>query len=87
MDASSLRDSAGIMSGKGDKPRPLGVSREQFDQNWDKVFLKEIPEHDNPLEGGAVRFWEHHCSFNGRHMVQVGHPCNWCGEYEDGTLD
>ena len=24
--------------GKGDKPRPLGVPMEQFDNNWDSIF-------------------------------------------------
>jgi len=26
--------------GKGDKPRPLSVPKEQFDNNWDKIFNK-----------------------------------------------
>ena len=87
------------MNGKGDRRRPMNVSQENFATNWEKAFksnpsphtayrqLREVPEHDNPLEGGVQQLWEHHCSFNGRHMVQVGHPCNWCGEYEDGTID
>lgn len=30
--------------GKGDKPRPLGVSMEQFDNNWNSIFKnKEKP--------------------------------------------
>ena len=24
--------------GKGSKPRPLGVDKETFDNNWDKIF-------------------------------------------------
>ena len=31
------------MSGKGSKPRPLSISKEQFDSNWDKIFMKEKP--------------------------------------------
>ena len=27
--------------GKGDTPRPLGVSLEDFDNNWDKIFNKD----------------------------------------------
>jgi len=26
--------------GKGDTPRPLGVSMEQFDDSWDRIFNK-----------------------------------------------
>ena len=26
--------------GKGDKPRPLGVSMEEFDRNFDAIFKK-----------------------------------------------
>lgn len=28
------------MSGKGSKPRPLSVKKDQFDKNWDKIFKK-----------------------------------------------
>jgi hypothetical protein len=28
--------------GKGDKPRPLGVSLEQYDNNWDAIFKKPV---------------------------------------------
>ena len=28
------------MSGKGDKPRPLSVPRDEFDRAWDRVFGK-----------------------------------------------
>jgi len=28
--------------GKGDKQRPLGVPKEQFENNWDAIF-KKIP--------------------------------------------
>lgn len=75
---------------KGSKPRPLGISREQFESNWDKVFLKEVPEHDNPTEGGM---WVHDCTMermpfeHGGHgdnyiATAKGYPCNWCGKYE-----
>jgi hypothetical protein len=29
--------------GKGDTPRPLGVPKEQFDNNWDAIFKKPNP--------------------------------------------
>jgi hypothetical protein len=73
------------MNGKGDKPRPLGVSQEQFGQNWDRIFLKEIPDHDNAPEGGAM--WVHHCTVEGPHMVGKNQPCSWCGMSEDGKYD
>jgi len=28
------------MNGKGDKRRPIEVSKEQYDKNWDKIFKK-----------------------------------------------
>jgi hypothetical protein len=27
--------------GKGSKPRPLGVSQEEFNNNWDNIFKKD----------------------------------------------
>ncbi len=30
------------MSGKGSKPRPLSVSTEEFDNNWDRIFGKKV---------------------------------------------
>ena len=80
------------MNGKGDKPRPICVSRQVYEDNWDRIFSKllnpndPIYENDNPVEGGP-EMREHHCGVNGRHMVEAGCPCNWCGEYEDGTTD
>ncbi len=29
------------MNGKGDKPRPLSVPREQFETNWESAFGKK----------------------------------------------
>ena len=35
------------MSGKGSRPRPLTVSKKQFDENFDRIFGKrEDPEED-----------------------------------------
>lgn len=28
-------------NGKGDKPRPLSIPLEQFDNNWDSIFKKK----------------------------------------------
>ena len=32
------------MAGKGSKPRPLSVSQEPFDENWDRIFNKSQRE-------------------------------------------
>lgn len=32
--------------GKGDKPRPLSISQEEFDAKWDAIFNKPIKEKD-----------------------------------------
>ena len=29
--------------GKGDRQRPLGVPKEQFENNWEKIFKNGIP--------------------------------------------
>lgn len=36
-------------SGKGSKPRPLGVSQEEFDNNWDNIFKKDKSRDKNIL--------------------------------------
>lgn len=28
-------------NGKGDKPRPLGIPLDKFDNNWDSIFKKK----------------------------------------------
>ena len=30
--------------GKGDQQRPLGVPKEQFDNNWDAIFKKKLAD-------------------------------------------
>ena len=69
------------MNGKGDKPRPLGVSKEQFDHRWDQVFLKEIPEYN------LTETWSHRCKVNGLFEVGISENCSWCGQGEDGSFD
>ena len=32
------------MSGKGSSPRPFGVDKKTFDDNWDKIFGKKTPK-------------------------------------------
>jgi len=30
-----------VATGKGSKPRPIVISKEQYQKNWDKIFKKE----------------------------------------------
>ena len=39
-------------NGKGDKPRPFSVPKEQFDSNWDAIFKKK-PVKDNNESSGS----------------------------------
>jgi hypothetical protein len=38
--------------GKGSRPRPLGVDKKTFDDNWDRIFKK--PETDTVTEDPNV---------------------------------
>lgn len=29
------------MNGKGDQPRPLSITKQEFDNNWDRIFKKK----------------------------------------------
>ena len=35
------------MNGKGDAPRPLSISKEEFNKRWDEIFNKEIVKEKN----------------------------------------
>ena len=35
--------------GKGDKPRPIGIPIEEFDNRWDNIFKKK-PTEEQPKE-------------------------------------
>lgn len=58
---------------KGSKYRP--VNREKFDSNWENIFKNKKD------------MWEHNCKNNGQMSIEVGKPCDWCGQKEDGTVD
>lgn len=82
------------MSGKGSKPRPFSVNNETFSSNWDNIFNKNKKdlayESDNPLERPyePSQFWSHFCKIDKTEIsTETGKACNWCGEYEDGSLD
>lgn len=32
------------MNGKGDTPRPMSVKKQQFDDNWDRIFNKKVAD-------------------------------------------
>ena len=34
-----MTTSSGV--GKGSKPRPITISKEQYQKNWDRIFKKE----------------------------------------------
>ena len=64
------------MNGKGDKPRPFTVSRDDFEDNWDRIFKVKTTNVDRTM-------WVHMCMVEGKHMVGVGEPCNWCDATEE----
>jgi|TARA_B110000285_G_C14496046_1_gene326020 hypothetical protein len=43
------------MSGKGSKPRPFGVKRKTFEDNWDKIFNKKKDESKKESKSDTVR--------------------------------
>ena len=40
------------MNGKGSKPRPLSVSQEEFQKNWDEIFAKKAIVPIKTLDNG-----------------------------------
>ena len=42
------------MNGKGSKPRPLSVSREEYERNWDMLFGKKEKTEEEPKTNGKV---------------------------------
>jgi hypothetical protein len=73
------------MNGKGDSRRPLGVNIEQFNENWDKIFLKEVPQYEQ--EYTLNEMWDHNCQSGGAIAVGKGEHCSWCGINEQGKYD
>ena len=70
------------MSGKGDTPRPLGVSREQFESNWDRIFSK--PKQTMLREVNYDKMWQHSCTVD-MSIVWIGknETCDYCGAWEE----
>ena len=78
------------MSGKGDTPRPLGVSREQFESNWDRIFNRSTIQNDwnepkNQLrEVNYDNMWQHSCTVEmGVMWIGKNETCNYCGAWEE----
>lgn len=71
------------MSGKGDTPRPLSVSREQFESNWDRIFSK--PQQPKMLhEVNYDNMWQHSCTVEmGVMWIGKDETCNYCGAWEE----
>lgn len=40
--------------GKGSSPRPFGVTLEQFDENWERIF-KGKPKKEEPIESLVIQ--------------------------------
>lgn len=72
------------MSGKGDKPRPMGVDRDTFYNNWDRVFNKE----PKPLhEVNYDNMWQHSCTVEmGVMWIGKNETCNYCGAWEEDEM-
>lgn len=70
------------MSGKGDKPRPMGVDRETYYNNYDRIFRKEKPK---PLhEVNYDNMWQHSCTVEmGVMWIGKDETCNYCGAWEE----
>ena len=70
------------MSGKGDTPRPLSVSREQFESNWDRIFSNPKPKMLH--EVNYDNMWQHSCTVE-MAIVWIGkeETCDYCGAWEE----
>ena len=44
-----------MQNGKGDRPRPTGVSQETWDKNWSRIFGKRKNKADKDIEAGRVK--------------------------------
>lgn len=72
------------MSGKGDKPRPMGVDRDTFYNNWDRVFNKD-PK--SLREVNYDNMWQHSCTVEmGVMWIGKNETCNYCGAWEEDEM-
>lgn len=46
------------MNGKGDRPRPLSVSKEEFAANWDRIFKRKKKGRTKPASQDYVKINE-----------------------------
>jgi hypothetical protein len=66
--------------GKGSNTRPLGVSSEQFESNWDNIFGKK---QQSLNEVAHDDMWTHRCPVEGLLSIAKGERCSWCGAFEE----
>ena len=52
--------------GKGSKPRPITISKEQYQKNWDRIFKK-----GKPKKGESARMKAKRKSFKARHAKNI----------------
>ena len=71
MAATDVRNHS-IMAGKGSKPRPLGVERKVYEDNWNRIFGNK-----------DENMWNHTCSVQGQIAIGIGEECSWCGAQEE----
>ena len=72
--------------GKGSKQRP--TNREKFNDNYDAIFGKKSAVDDAADVMSKFESWTCECPVEKTTLeVEKGASCNWCGRYEDGTLD
>lgn len=68
--------------GKGSGARPLGVSTEQFEDNWDRIFNKNKSNQLNEVAHDDM--WVHRCPVEADIMsIGKGENCPWCGAFEE----
>jgi len=77
------------MNGKGSKPRPLSVDRKTFENNWDRIFGKKIPE---KIELSS--YWSDDGEYeaivlkeNGAFIVEIYQNCVFVDRLTKGIVD
>jgi hypothetical protein len=72
------------MNGKGSKPRPFSVSQEEFQKNWDEIFVKKVSVPVKTLDNGD-QFIEIPQVLMNSLAWKVGDEIIWT-EQSDGTF-
>jgi len=61
------------MNGKGSKPRPLSVSREEFNERWGETFRKRVVSSGGMNEGKTEKMRRHLQKLYDDGSVQIYH--------------